>query len=66
MYRPISRFCVGLSVILLFTVQAEVRGQVIAQWDFEGGLEATTQGQELFPEFATPAFEPVFDDLTIQ
>ena len=61
MYRPISRFCVGLSVILLFTVQAEVRGQAIAQWDFEGGLEATTQGQELFPEFATPAFEPVFD-----
>ena len=61
MYRPISRFCVGLSVILLFTVQAEVRGQVIAQWDFEGGLEATTQSQELFPEFATPAFEPVFD-----
>ena len=61
MYRPISRFCVGLSVILLFTVQAEVRGQAIAQWDFEGGLEATTQSQELFPEFATPAFEPVFD-----
>ncbi|MEC8934177.1 MAG: hypothetical protein VX958_01825, partial [Planctomycetota bacterium] len=61
MYRSISRFCVGFSVILLFAVQAEVRAQAIAQWDFEGSLEATTQNLELIGEFATPAFEPVFD-----
>ncbi len=61
MFRQVSSYCVSLSFILLFSVQANLQAQAIAQWDFEGSLEATTQNLELIGEFATPAFEPVFD-----
>ncbi|MEE3199322.1 MAG: LamG-like jellyroll fold domain-containing protein, partial [Planctomycetota bacterium] len=61
MFFPIRRFLASFAVVLLFAHQAELKAQAIAQWDFEGSLDASTQGQPLIGEFATPAFEPVFD-----
>ena len=61
MFFPVSRFFGILAVVLLLSPQAELDAQAIAQWDFEGSLDASTQGQPLIAEFATPAFEPVFD-----
>ena len=61
MFFPTRRFLASFAVVLLFAHQAELNAQAIAQWDFEGSLDATTQSQPLVGEFATPAFETVFD-----
>ncbi|MEC8895093.1 MAG: LamG-like jellyroll fold domain-containing protein, partial [Planctomycetota bacterium] len=54
-------FFSSFAIVLLFAHHAELKAQAIAQWDFEGSLDATTQSQPLVGEFATPAFETVFD-----
>ena len=38
-----------------------VAAQSVAQWDFDGFLEATTENEDLLPEIVAPAFEPQVD-----